>query len=1096
MKREKNMGAQATESRLFSFGFISKVVIACAAIFLIAVTACLLTLPSLLSSATARRNVAAYLSDDLHRPVSINELSFSWEEGLAVSGFTIGGEGEFPLFHLDNLTFIVSWSDLLTGAVTIETLAIDGIEATLVRNEAGKLNIVEMLQAPERDVPTEEEAEFSLPALPPLFVKAHIKRANLTFIDERLGTATRIKNLGVDLSVPSLVEPMTLLLTADVVVNDRAPEPIELRGTANLASEGEVDLKRAQGKLDMKVSFGNLNLLFDLDKFNASEEAIGATLSCFLDLQRLTQLAAGILGLPPGLSVKGTLKANLEARGNRQSAIAVNGETALKGLFVTGGPFKDAPFEQPHVSFSQSVLINFAAGTIDIESVALTSDLASLSVSGAINDFRGNPQAKLFLSGESDLKELLPLVKLTAALPPDLKTFGTMSTSLLVTGDLQKPHCKGKADIRNLTVGAAFLEGQPLREELVRISSDFTLDTSTNALDLASLSVRGETLDAEVAGTLDGATNINMEGHLSTTLPALKRKLPGVLPSEFPDEGKLSSDFAVEGSMKDSLAIKGEHTVIGVTVTLPSSSDDEAAPGALLSLPELRIAHDAVYTPREEKVILRALGAQSSFLDLEGSGSLSELSQTTHLNCQGNASLNMPQLQELLKSFLPEELASKGKGSITFTLEGPLDPPEGKPLFTSLRGKGRISAEEIDYTGLGSIRNIEATEVSLEEGAIHCSIGGLLKVFDLTESSPPPPVTSFSEVAIVSDWMYAPDQDTLTLTALSAESPFLNLEASGSLLELSERARLKCQGKGQLDMPEVEKLLKDFLPEDLAGGGKGTIVFSLEGDLNASDEKPFLSSWDGNGSLLVDGVTYQPLGSIKDLRTTDLSLKKGLLRTILEFSLNNGPSKAKVAFDFGQESADVNVTIDGKDIELTQDIKILDYIVPIVILPPAGRFSSEGEFSVQASWRGLSWDTEISKTITGEGKLTLREGTLSSQNILSKMLKTLGQPETLEFEEISTGFRLADGKLLNENIRVNGKELDFAIQGWTSLAYDPTLNGNPIEYRITGDFLKKSLGEDAQKVLTVIGGGQPTLPFTISGTVQKPKVARIEERTE
>ena len=46
-----------------------------------------------------------------------------------------------------------------------------------------------------------------------------------------------------------------------------------------------------------------------------------------------------------------------------------------------------------------------------------------------------------------------------------------------------------------------------------------------------------------------------------------------------------------------------------------------------------------------------------------------------------------------------------------------------------------------------------------------------------------------------------------------------------------------------------------------------------------------------------------------------------------------------------------------------------------------------------------------------------------------------------------------------------------------------------MEYRISGDFLDKSFGKDTQKVLSVLGGGEPAIPVAISGTVQKPSVS-------
>jgi hypothetical protein len=93
-----------------------------------------------------------------------------------------------------------------------------------------------------------------------------------------------------------------------------------------------------------------------------------------------------------------------------------------------------------------------------------------------------------------------------------------------------------------------------------------------------------------------------------------------------------------------------------------------------------------------------------------------------------------------------------------------------------------------------------------------------------------------------------------------------------------------------------------------------------------------------------------------------------------------------------------------------------------------------------------------------------------------------------EFEQILTGFRLSDGKIYNDDIQVNGKDVDLNIRGWTSLAYVPSKEGNPLEYSVAGDLIERSLGRDAKKVFSALGGAEDTIPIAIGGTVQKPRV--------
>ena len=88
---------------------------------------------------------------------------------------------------------------------------------------------------------------------------------------------------------------------------------------------------------------------------------------------------------------------------------------------------------------------------------------------------------------------------------------------------------------------------------------------------------------------------------------------------------------------------------------------------------------------------------------------------------------------------------------------------------------------------------------------------------------------------------------------------------------------------------------------------------------------------------------------------------------------------------------------------------------------------------------------EISRTIKGKGNLSVRDGVVQSRNVLAEILKFAGQSETFQFEQILTAFRLSDGKIFNDNIQLNGKDLDLNLKGWTSLVYVPSKKGNPLD---------------------------------------------------
>ena len=773
-----------------------------------------------------------------------------------------------------------------------------------------------------------------------LFLNAHIEDGNFSFIDKRLNTVTRVRGLNADVAIPSLREPLKVSLKGDVILNDNPPESIELSGTAHFAPEGKVDLQKGTGSLDMKAGFGDLNLFFDLAQMETSKEATGARLSCTLDLKKLTQLAAAVVGLPPDFSLKGSLKSGFETRGNIDSRVAINGKTELINLSVRGGPLQNATFDQPRITFSHDLVLNFDTKTIDLTAIALKSGFLDLLLSGSVKDFQENPSGKLAVSGSGNLNDIVLVFGKMLSLPPDLKLSGEINLSLTGEGDLNKVSLKGTTDCKNLEVNAAFLNNYPFREESLKLTPDvvLTLGEKTTGVTINTLNIKSRVVSGDIKGTLDSETDVDLTAKLSTSLSLLRSNLRGVLPESFPEKGQLLSDLTIKGNLNKSLTLKGNHTIDGAKIVLPPAPGEQSASSTptTFSFPRLAVAHDVDYQGEQDTIALNALQVDSSLGKIKGSGTLSRISKDLLADCKGELALTMDEATKLVKDLLPEGLTMKGKGDITFACKGSLSPPDDKPLLSSLNGEGAVQVESVDYEGIGSIQN---------------------------------------------------------------------------------------------------------------------------------------------------------------LRSKKLSLGKGVLDTTLECLLNGGSAQIGGTCDFNKKKPDVQVTIDAKDIKLSQDVTLLGYIVPI-LTTSEGSLSGKANVSAQASWQGFEWDSEISRTINGKGNLSVRDGVVQSRNVLAEILKFAGQSETFQFEEILTNFRLSDGKIFNDNIQLNGKDLDLNLKGWTSLVYVPSKKGNPLEYSVTGDFLDKSLGRDAKKVLSALGGGEGTIPIVIAGTVQKPRVTIKKPKAE
>jgi uncharacterized protein involved in outer membrane biogenesis len=132
---------KTTSQSFFSIRFVLKIIVGFFATAVIAGIVLLLALPALLSSDFARKKIESYLSQELKKPVSIEAISFSWGEGLAVSNFTSVNRDQTPFVNLAALKLLLSWSSLLSGKLDIVTLDIKGIDVTVTRDKEGKTTV-------------------------------------------------------------------------------------------------------------------------------------------------------------------------------------------------------------------------------------------------------------------------------------------------------------------------------------------------------------------------------------------------------------------------------------------------------------------------------------------------------------------------------------------------------------------------------------------------------------------------------------------------------------------------------------------------------------------------------------------------------------------------------------------------------------------------------------------------------------------------------------------------------------------------------------------------------------------------------------------
>lgn len=685
-------------------------------IVLILGAAALVILPPLISSDSGRSRVVSLASERLQRPVSLEDLSFSWQKGFSLENLTIRNRDDSPFLDLAIGRIDLAWSALAKGTVVIESLLLDGLSVVITRDKKGNTSIDDLLAPPESERAKEDEkkAEEGRRDVSAIFLDAHVQDSRVTFIDQRLNRTTRIEDLIIDLTVQSLAKPIEFLLKGDVVVDGKPSEPLNVSGTALLAPEGRIDPMKARGTLTVNAAFAAIKADFDLSQFTKAAAATGATLSGDVDLGRTAQVAAGIVGLPPDFSIQGQLHSDLKAQGDLKSTITVNGQTRLTDLVVTGGPFAEAPLREPRVDFRQRVTMDFVKNTITVQPVSLKSRATSVTLDGTIRDFRKEPLFDLKLSGVGDLRELTRISRAMADLPPDLQITGRLDLALAARGTQDALHLAGRTIAQELTVAAPALAGHPFEEKRLEVIPDLLVNAPRQALTINSLEIRGTALSADGKGTWNGDGNAAVQATLTAQLGALRQQLSGLLPPAFPRKGSLASKANMQGNVNKILTITGDHVITDAVVV--TSSDSSGGGPSSITLPQTTLHHEFAYDKVQDSVTLSNVTGRADFFSLDGSGTVTRLSAEPHVTSQIKLQVAMTQALAMLKDRLPQELSAQGDAKLDLTAEGTVPSSKEVPFLANWSGTGSLSAGTIVYQGAGSVENFHTTQFSLDKG--------------------------------------------------------------------------------------------------------------------------------------------------------------------------------------------------------------------------------------------------------------------------------------------------------------------------------------------------------------------------------------------
>ena len=379
------------------------------------------------------------------------------------------------------------------------------------------------------------------------------------------------------------------------------------------------------------------------------------------------------------------------------------------------------------------------------------------------------------------------------------------------------------------------------------------------------------------------------------------------------------------------------------------------------------------------------------------------------------------------------------------------------------------------------------------------------------EAATPPGPVHIGPIStdVAYDLTYDTMADLLEVKQLNMQSDFFTCTSSGQVTALTQAVPvLDYQLAANGDLARLDAVLADLLPPEVTMGGGYEFEMKIQGPLmtttpeatggdkqqQAAIENPYemLTGITAEGKANFANVRYASMGSeatLSEINAKQIELKDGAFNMKADLKINEGPSVATSTVDFNDPDTAYQFSAEGSKVNIDSKVRLIGWIIPLAIVPDDGKINTKADFKMAGQGKGLEWDV-MSRNLNVDGQLTLGEGSVEGGEIIGGLLQLAKQKDRFEFDNIATAFGIKDGKINNDEIKVQGKALSFVLSGWTSLTPEQETGGYPMEYTVGKELLQYYLSEELAQYGNLLGGlGTEYSPLLIAGTVQKPKVS-------
>jgi hypothetical protein len=224
--------------------------------------------------------------------------------------------------------------------------------------------------------------------------------------------------------------------------------------------------------------------------------------------------------------------------------------------------------------------------------------------------------------------------------------------------------------------------------------------------------------------------------------------------------------------------------------------------------------------------------------------------------------------------------------------------------------------------------------------------------------------------------------------------------------------------------------------------------------------------------------------------TADFSLVKGLLKSTQQMQLYAGSYRGTAQLDLTPSEPSYTLDATVVDLDVGRAMNELSSVKQVLL----GALTTD----LRLAGQGLTWDV-IKKTLSGDGHVKIADAKLTNFDLIPKLLQVLRHlgglggftiPQGWEqdpFRTVEGDWRLHQGKILTDHLRLRGEGIEALLKGYVGLDETLQYEGNLfLPARLLGVRGKLPMLRQDE-------AGRVALPFTVQGTVHAPRIAFAEK---